>query len=142
MERTYPREVVQADGTVKKPRAERVKEIRRHAEAGMRAAQIATELGIGEQQVRKIAQQEQIQLPDEAIGRRARLDPERILTETINGIDAYVSGLSMLDGVGLPPLATSDRNDLMQALSRSINGLKKLRTKMEKAYARSDATAA
>lgn len=134
--------IVQSDGKVKKPRAERVKEIETRAECGMRAAQIAADIGIDEKTVRLIANAENIVLPDAAIGGRARLDITRILTETINGVDAYVSGLSMLDDAQLPELTVADRSDLMQALARSINGLKKLRTKMERAYAGHDASAA
>lgn len=129
-------------GQVRKPRSERVREIADRAEQGMNAAQIAADIGLSEESVRAIASSEGVALADFAIGKVRRPDAVRILTETINGVDAYVSGLSMLDGADLPPLATNDRNDLMQALSRSINGLKKLRNKMEKAYARSDATAA
>lgn len=132
----------QSDGSVRKPRAERVKEIEKRAEQGMRASQIADDIGIDERTVRTIANEENILLPDKAIGKVRKLDVVRILTETVHGVDAYVSGLSMLDGVNLPDLPARERAELMQALSRSINGLKKLRTKMEKAYAGNDATAA
>lgn len=139
VERRIPT-VTQMNGVTKKPRAERVKEIVKRVDQGMRAAQIADDIGLDEQQVRKIAKQEGIVLPDAAIGKRARIDIARVLTETISGVDAYVSGLSILDEIDLPQLPESA--ELMQALARSINGLKKLRTKMEKAYARHDATAA
>lgn len=133
---------VQSDGVLRKPRIERVKEITKRAEQGMRASQIADDIGIDERTVRLIANEESIALPDFTIGKVRRLDVSRILTETIQGVDAYVSGLSMLDGVELPALSTAERGDLMQALSRSINGLKKLRNKMEKVYAGHDASAA
>jgi hypothetical protein len=134
--------VVQVDGIVKKPRAERIKEITKRAEQGMRAEQISSEIGVRADYVRQVAKDEGIAIPDDVIGGTRRLNAKRILTETVNGVDAYVSGLSMLDGVDLPDLPSSERGDLMQALSRSINGLKKLRTKMEKFYAGHDASAA
>lgn len=134
--------IVKSDGKTAKPRAQRSKEIAKRAEQGMRAVQIASDLGISEQNVRRIAGEENILLPDIAIGRVRRLDAVRILTETINGVDAYVSGLSMLDDAELPELPVTTSSDLMQALARSINGLKKLRTKMERAYAGHDASAA
>lgn len=142
MPRKTPETVVRQDGRVQKSRPERIREIQKLVEQGHRAAQIAKALGVGEQQIRNIARAEGIVLPDAFISKTLRLDSKRILTETINGVDAYVSGLSMLDDVGLPELETQEQNDLMQALSRSINGLKKLRTKMEKQYAGSSATAA
>lgn len=66
----------------------------------------------------------------------------RVLDETVNGVDAYVSGLAILDEAELPPLTGSHAAELMQALARSINGLRKLRARMEKTYARSHTSAA
>jgi hypothetical protein len=134
--------VVTESGQVRKSRADRVKEITSRAQQGMNAAQIAADIGIGEQNIRQIANEEGIQLPDFTIGKVRRLDAKRILTETISGVDAYMSSLSMLDDVDLPRLSAAEISDLTQALSRSINGLRKLRTRMEKAYAGHDATAA
>lgn len=134
--------VVQSNGRVNKPRADRVKEIIKLAEDGMRASQIGAKIGITDNYVRKVARQAGITLIDDTIGGMMRLNPLRILTETINGVDAYVSGLSMLDDAELPELPVTESSDLMQALARSINGLKKLRTKMERAYAGHDASAA
>lgn len=133
--RRQPEVVVQKDGIVKKARGERAKEIARLAADGHRAAQIAERINLDEERVRKIAKDEGIALPDVAIGRTKKLDAKRILEETITGVDAYVSGLSMLDEVELPALDRQQIADLMQGLSRSINGLRKLRTRMEKAYA-------
>jgi hypothetical protein len=140
--RTITEPYTDAEGSTKKPRTERVDEIRKRAEDGMRASQIATDLGIGESQVRRIAKDEGIALPDAAIGKRARLDATRILTESINGVDAYVSGLSMLEEMEMPELPAQEAGDLLQALARSINGLRKLRTRMEKEYGGCNATAA
>lgn len=134
--------VVKENGRTAKPRIERVKEITKLAESGHRAAQIAEKTGLDEKTVRKIAGEAEIPLPDAAIGKVRKLDAKRILTETINGVDAYVSGLSMLDEIELPSLSDSEKQELMQALSRSINGLRKLRSRMESQYARSNATAA
>lgn len=133
--RRQPEVVVQKDGVIKKSRPERAKEIRDLAASGFRAAQISEKLKLGEEQVRRIAKEEDVVLPDLTIGRTKKLDGKRILSETIAGIDAYVSGLSMLDDVDLPVLEASEISDLMQALSRSINGLRKLRIRMEKEYA-------
>lgn len=142
MPKRQPEVVIQKDGVVKKSFETRTVEIQRLVEEGNRATQIAQKLGISEDNVRGLARRAGIQLADAAIGKRRRPDARRILTETINGVDAYVSGLSMLDGADLPALSTEERDELMQALSRSINGLRKLRTQMENAYARNDATAA
>lgn len=138
-----PEVVVLKDGRTKKTRDKRVAEIAALAQKGNRAAQIAETLSLSEQQVRRLAKVGGVALPDVAIGRTRHLDAKRVLTETINGVDAYVSGLSMLDGAALPELSTAERTDLLQALSRSINGLRKLRTKLtEDVYAGSDSTAA
>lgn len=134
--------VVTESGLVRKPRSERIKEITQLAEDGYRADQIAKKTGLTAETVRVIANEEGITLPDAAIGKRAKLDAKRILTESVNGVDAYVSGLSMLDELEMPDLDSQESGDLMQALSRSINGLKKLRNKMEKSYARTHAPAA
>src|SRR6185437_2487938 len=81
--------VVTEDGTTRKPRAERTKEIAALAKTGHRAGQIADELGITEERVREIARADGISLPDHHIGKRAKIDPVRVLTETISGVDAY-----------------------------------------------------
>lgn len=60
---------VQANGKVKKPRADRIEEIRKLSDRGMRAIQIAQELGLQETVVRKVAREEGITLPDAAIGK-------------------------------------------------------------------------
>lgn len=134
--------VVTTKGAVRKPVAQRAKEIATLAGSGHRAAQIAKKAGISEQQVRKIAQEKDIKLPDETIGRTRRIDAKRVLTETINGVDAYVSGLTMLEEVELPALSATEQRELTEALLRSINGLRKLRVRMEKTYARSQSSAA
>lgn len=134
--------VVTTKGAVRKPVAQRAKEIATLAGSGHRAAQIAKKAGISEQQVRKIAQEKAIKLPDETIGRTRRIDAKRVLTETINGVDAYVSGLTMLEEVELPALSATEQRELTEALLRSINGLRKLRVRMEKTYARSQSSAA
>ena len=119
-----------------KPHQARELEIQRLADEGMRAAQIGAVIGVSAERVRYLAKRAAITLADTAIGRPRRLDAVRILTETINGIDAYVSGLTMLDGAPLPAMPTDDATELMQSLMRSLNGLKKLRTRMEDSYAR------
>jgi len=133
--------VVKSDGRTYKPEAMRAEEIKRHAAEGMRAAQIGEAIGMSAERVRHLAKRADIVLADKAIGRPRRLDAMRILTETINGVDAYVSGLTMLDGVPLPEMPARDATELMQSIMRSINGLKKLRTRMEDSYARPISTA-
>lgn len=141
MPRHVPTTVTKKGG-MRKPLAERAKEVASLAAGGHRAAQIADRLEITEQQVRSVAKQAEIKLPDDAIGKRRKPDAARILRETINGIDAYVSGLSLLDGTELPALGAAEITELTQALARSINGLRKLRLRMEKSYAGTHAPAA
>lgn len=129
-------------GQVRKPRDEREAEIAELALDGYKASQIAKKLNISESRVRGIARDAGIILPDKAIGKRARLDARRILIETVEGCDAYVSGLSLLSELPFPNLTKDEVNSLAQALMRSLNGLRKLRVKLEDYRERLNSTAA
>lgn len=105
------RNVKQARPIPPKPRNvardDREKQIRSLAEDGNRAAQIAEELGIGEQQVRNIARERGIALPDAVIGKVRKIDAHRVIESTVHGLEGYAQGLQTINGA----VAGIDRED-------------------------------
>lgn len=72
----------------KQPREVRARQIRELVAKGNVASQVATHLGISEQQVRNIAAAEGITLPDAALGKARRIDARRTIEETVLRIEA------------------------------------------------------
>lgn len=127
-----PEVIVQANGTVKKQRGQRIAEISRLAAAGYRAAQIAEELGIGETHIRNIARDEGIRLPDQAIGRTRKLDARRIIEQTISGVAAHVSGAELAGDLSEMDFQPEEIAQWVELLSDSIRSLRRLQNTLER----------
>jgi hypothetical protein len=79
-------------------KAERVEQIRELARMGNTSDQIASQVGIGLDHVRRLAAEEGIELQaDRAIGRARRIDPNRVLRETVTTLEGVVSTLHLID---------------------------------------------
>lgn len=129
--RRTPDVIEQKNGTVKKSRQKRIEEITKLAAEGARAGQIADKLGLSEQQVRLIANDAEIVLPDASIGKTRRLDPERIIEEAVSGVSAYASGLSILGDLSAQTFSATQIKDWVDTLDASIKSLKKLSTTLK-----------
>ena len=97
-----PQEASETESTtspvsVKKlPRDVRVEQIERLAKQGYRADQIAHSLAIGIHHVKNIARAAGIPLPDEHL-RTIRVNPIRVIEQTVHGLSGYALGLKTLD---------------------------------------------
>lgn len=113
-----------------KPRAERAAEIAALAAEGHRVSQISAKLGIGAYQVRKIANEENIDLPDTKLGKVHALDVSGLVERTVHGIEAYTDGLAIIrkSGVSSDP---EHAQELAEALSRSIRTLTWLKNQLK-----------
>lgn len=80
------------------PKEERARQIRELAADGNRAAQISEKIGIGEQQIRKIAREEGITLPDAAIGKVQNINAHSLIENTVHGLEGFALGLKMING--------------------------------------------
>ncbi|MGQ0836347.1 MAG: hypothetical protein ACT4O5_15785 [Gammaproteobacteria bacterium] len=127
MPRRTPDVVVTADGSVKKTRAERAKEIAQLASEGYRAYQIAEELGIGEQQVRKLAKAEGITLPDASLAQRREIDPHRVVESIVTGLEGSAISLRTI-GKNLSGITAEEASIWAASLGDSISNLKRLRS--------------
>jgi hypothetical protein len=80
------------------PKEARARQIRELAADGHRAGQISAKLGIGEQQVRNLARDDGITLPDAAIGRVHPINVHRVIESTVHGLEGFALGLQTING--------------------------------------------
>lgn len=80
-------------------KSKRVARIRELAAKGNSAGQIAQEFHVRTEWVRQLARENEIRMVEDAIGRRTKLDPNRIIRETVLGAQGAVVGLELLDGL-------------------------------------------
>ncbi len=111
------------------PRAERIEQIRSLAADGNCSGQIAEKIGITDQQVRVIAREAKITLPDAAIGKVHRINIHRVIESTVHGLEGYAQGLQVVNGgvIGI------DRNDAAawaDSLRVSLGTINKLRKQL------------
>lgn len=112
-----------------KPRDERAEEIRVLAADGNIATQIAARLRIGEQQVRKIARERSITLPDAAIGKVHKINAHRVIESTVQGLEGTRIAFDTIRG-GEWDVAVEEAKDWHASLGKSIKELNWLRNKL------------
>lgn len=105
---------------VRKPEAERATEIRTLAESGHVAAQIAQKLGVGEEHVRNIAGRNGIELPDARMGRRRRIDSDRVAEETVVALESHAFAVRLID---FEELTVDHFDDWAASLKQSLRNL-------------------
>lgn len=111
----------------KQPHSKRAADIKRLASEGHIAAQIADELGIGAPQVKKIAKQHKITLPDAAIGRVRKIDSRKIIEQTVLAIEGAGTGLDL---VNMNDLTRTDCAEWTERITESLKPISKLRRKL------------
>ena len=105
-----------ADGQVPDPAdrspeaaARRQELIADFAAHGMSSGQIGERLGIGDDQVRQIARQHEIDIrADAVLGRARRLDSNRIVRETVHALEGLAMGVELADPAGLDPAEAAE----------------------------------
>jgi hypothetical protein len=105
--------------------------IRDMAAKGYTSGQIAPHAGVtGAVGVRKIAREEQIQIPaDTAMrGRTPRIDSNRVIRETVTDLQILTEGISLADFTALDP---AQAGDWATSIAQSIRVLKKLHDQLK-----------
>jgi ParB family chromosome partitioning protein len=110
----------------RQPAAERATQIRDLAEQGYRATQIADQLGLGAARVRLLARDHAIDLPDAALGKSRRIDPNRIVRETVATAEGLALGVALLNGEEVARLDPNEVEGWAASLSSSLRSLNQL----------------
>jgi hypothetical protein len=112
-----------------RPRAEREQEISALAKDGHRADQIAEKLNIGVEQVRAIARAGAIVLPDFAIGKVHKINAYRVVSTTVQGLEANKIVFDTIRN-GEWDITAEDAKEWHASLGKSIKELNWLRNKL------------
>jgi hypothetical protein len=99
------------------------------AATGMTSQQIGAQLGISGERVRRIARQHGISIQaDAALGRTRRLDPSRIVRETVYSLEGLAMGVELADVARLDPVEaaewTASMTRSLRVLSRFLRQMK------------------
>jgi hypothetical protein len=105
--------------------AARIETIREMAAKGHCAEDIAQAAGIAPGRVRIVARRNDIHLPEFSIGKRARLDVNRIVGETAMAAHALTAGLDLVDS-RLDEIDESQLPEWIAALGEAVSALNKL----------------
>lgn len=123
-----------ATASVSKTRAaatRRRARIREMAKDGHNSHQIAREVGIGAETVRDIAKREGFAIPADVFVKASRVvDPNRLIEETLMGVDGHISALSLIEGLW----DRVDRDKVgawTSSLNASITSLQELRRQLK-----------
>jgi hypothetical protein len=111
------------------PNEQRAVQIRALAYEGNRADQIASEIGISVQQVRKLARQHNITLPDAALGKVHKVDVYRVIETTVHGLEGYAQGLQTVNG-NIVQIDADIALTWAESLRSSLSPIQKLRKQL------------
>lgn len=100
--------------------------IREMAAEGYRAQQIADRLDINPDYVRLLAKDADITLPDAVIGRRRRIDPDRVVGEGIAALEGIAMGFGLLSDEDIEGLDTRQLDGWATSLSNSMRSVNRL----------------
>lgn len=111
---------------------ERADQVRDMAAQGYISSQIASALGVGVQHVRNIASEHGIDIHDRKgrAGGAHKIKPERVVSETVNGLDGYVLGVRALGG-SLEGISPDDAREWAASIAESLKTIKKLQKQLE-----------
>lgn len=112
-----------------KPVAERVEQIRKLAAEGYRASQISGSIGLSEEVIRRYAKDAGIALPDAQLRGAPRPDPYRIISTTVDGLEANHIVFDTIRN-GEWNIAQEDAKAWHASLGKSIKELNWLRNKL------------
>lgn len=116
------------DDKKRKPLEVRLEEIRSLASEGYRASQIAEEIGLCEDRVRTLANQNDITLPDKTI-RSHKINPRRIIETTVFGLEGNKIVFDTIRG-GDWDITADEAKEWHASLGKSIKELNWLRNKL------------
>lgn len=111
--------------------AERVAKAKQMAAEGCTSRQIAEALGISVDNMGEFRQRHGIEVPaDAVVGRTKRIDSNRVVTETVHGLDGFAMGVELvafdtLDAQQIEGWVTSLSNSL-RSLNRFLKQLKEM----------------
>lgn len=117
-------------GIERKPREERAKEIAGLAHKGHSGDQIADEIGIHVYRVREIARDNGIMIPDEAFKKSHKINPSRVIDETVNGLEGYAMGLKSLIGE-IGGVEKADAERWHESIGESVKQFNALKRKLK-----------
>jgi len=125
-----------ADGQIPDPAdrspeaaARRRELIGQFAATGMSSQQIGDRLGISDDRVRQVARGRGIDIrADAVLGRTRRLDPNRIVRETVHALEGLAMGVELADPAGLDP---AEAAEWAASMTRSIRTLSKFIRQMK-----------
>jgi hypothetical protein len=109
--------------TTKLPESKRAEQIEELASQGHVVTQIAESLGIGEQRIREIAKRHDVQLPDSAIGKRRRINSDRIVAETVSSLEGLAIGIELIDPKDIDPVEAGSWAESINAVLASFKKL-------------------
>ena len=95
----------------------------------MSSWQIGARLGIGDDRVRQLAREHDIDIrADAVLGRTRRLDSSRIVRETAHALEGLAMGVDLADPAGLDP---AEASEWATSMTRSICRLSKFVRRMK-----------
>lgn len=112
----------------KQPRAQRSEDIQRLSNEGNRPEQVAEELGISVEQVRKIAKEEGLKLAD-AANKSHRINVERVIEQTVTAIEGCALGIQVINGQ-LQAISPQQARQWADSLTEPLKALSTLRRKL------------
>jgi hypothetical protein len=99
------------------------------AASGMSSRQIGERLGVGDDRVRQVAREHGVTIrADAVLGRARRLDPNRIVRETVHALEGLAMGVELADPAGLDP---AEAAAWAASMTRSIRALSKFARQMK-----------
>lgn len=120
----------------RRPAAERAQQIRELAARNYTSRQIADALGFSRPEwVGKLAREHEIEIPaDAVVGQRSRrINPERVISETVAALEGVCSGIALLEPDQYATLDPESAARWSSSLADSIKSLTKLRKELDRA---------
>lgn len=111
------------------PRELRAITIRKHATQGMHSEQIAAEMNISAEHVRRIAATHDIKLADLTIGRSRRINAQRLIENTVTTLEGCALGVRQLNGQHFV-VDTVEAREWARSLRTSLRHLSQLRKQL------------
>lgn len=116
-----PREdqVHQSESRQAGSKSARVEKIAALAAQGFRAQQIATSIGLSEDNVRRYAKEAEITLPDAAIGKTRRIDSRRVIEQTVLSIESAAQTVNTIK-VDLSSITKEEAAEMADAVAEAL----------------------
>jgi hypothetical protein len=114
-------------------RERNIADIRRLAEQGFRASQIAATLSLNIKHVRRVARESSIVLPDRYIGKSRGLDALRIIGTTVDMVATYAQDVQTHGDLNISNITTEQALAWCASLDLSIKYLRRLRSQINDA---------